>query len=313
MIFNKTRLLAYIGFISILMSIFIACDQQNGARYVSLEKKEPVKSAINSNKGTPLRIAIGSMITPKEGFAYYKHLAEYLGEAIGRPVQLVDRDTYAEVNNLLESNNLDIAFVCGGPYVVGHDTFGLEILVAPQVNGKTEYYSYIIVPAESQVTSFGELRGKSFAFTDPDSNSGKLVPVYLLSRMNESPDSFFKEHIYSYAHDKSIKLVSQNLIDGAAVDSLIWEYFNKTHPEVTANTKIIMKSPPYGIPPVVVPSGINTEMKNSLRQVFLDLHKNDKGKEILKGMNIDRFVKVDDSLYDSIREIKDFTSQKERN
>ncbi len=185
----------------------------------------------------------------------------------------------------------------------GHDQFGLELLVAPQVNGKTEYYSYIIVHIDSPVTTFEGLRDKTFAFTDPQSNTGKLVPTYMLVKMNETPDSFFGKYIYSYAHDKSIKAVGDKKVDGAAVDSLIWEYYNKVRPEITSKTKIILKSSPYGIPPFVVSSGIDPETKNRLRKILLSLHEDEKGKKILKKMMIDKFVLVDDSQYNSIREM----------
>ncbi len=44
-----------------------------------------------------------------------------------------------------------MAFICGGPYVIGHDEFGLQLLVAPMVDGKPLYYSYIIVGKDSEI------------------------------------------------------------------------------------------------------------------------------------------------------------------
>jgi phosphonate transport system substrate-binding protein len=197
-----------------------------------------------------------------------------------------------------------VAFVCGGPYVDGHEKFGLELLVAPMAYGGTVYYSYIIVPKDSPVKSFKELRGATFAFSDPLSNSGKLIPTYMLAKMNETPESFFKSFYYTHAHDKSIKAVATGVVDGAAVDSLIWEYANHTNPEFTSKTKIIEKSSPHGIPPVVIRRGIDPELKERLRQIFLNAHTDEKGREILKGMMIEKFVPIDDKAYDSIREMK---------
>ncbi len=187
--------------------------------------------------------------------------------------------------------------------------FGLELLVAPQVYGGTVYYSYIIVSKDSPVKSFQELRGKTFAFVDPLSNSGKLVPSYMLAKMNETPESFFKNSFYTHAHDKSIKAVAAGAVDGAAVDSLIWEYEDRTNPEFTSKTKIIEKSPPHGITPVVVRHGIDLALKEKLRQIFLNAHNDVKGREILKGMMIEKFVPIDDKAYDSIREMKQWVEQ----
>jgi phosphonate transport system substrate-binding protein len=160
------------------------------------------------------------------------------------------------------------------------------------------------VAKNSAIKNFGDLRGKSFAFTDPLSNTGKLVPTYMLARMNETPDSFFKKYIFTFHHDKSIKAVAQGVVDGASVDSLIWEYLNRTNPEYTSKTRIILKSPPYAIPPVVVPKGLDPALKERLRQIFLNAHNDDKGRELLIKMMIDKFVVIDDSAYDSVREMK---------
>jgi phosphonate transport system substrate-binding protein len=296
----------------ILAGLFIlvpsGCDRRERAVAVKLEKREalPAGKALVLEK--PLRIAVGAMITPRAGFAYYRRLLDYIGENLGRPAQFVSKDKYEEVNALLKKGELDIAFVCSGPYVTGHDEFGLELLVAPQAYGKTVYYSYIIVRSDSLLKSFDDLRGKTFAFSDPDSNSGKLVPTYMLARMKETPDTFFKKYVFTYGHDKSIKAVAERLVDGAAVDSLIWDYLDKTDPEYTSQTKIILKSSPYGIPPVVVRPGLDVKMKERLKNIFLNIHKDEAGREILKGMMIDRFVSVNDASYGSVREMQVWTA-----
>jgi len=188
--------------------------------------------AARGNEQAPLRVAIGAMITPRDGFGYYKELLTYLGESLDRPVSFVDREKYNEINALLKAGDLDMAFVCSGPYVTGRREFGLELLVAPRAYGAEVYYSYIIVPRDSRAEALEDLRGKNFAFTDPDSNTGRLAPGWLLATMGETPDSYFGRYLYTYAHDRSIKAVAYGLVDGAAVDSLVWEYMNRKRPEI---------------------------------------------------------------------------------
>jgi phosphonate transport system substrate-binding protein len=281
------------------------CGEKEEPRKISLEKRENtlVGADRKSSKGQ-IRIAVGGMITPREGLVFYKRFLDYVQEKVGVNVDYVDREDYAEINDLLRKGDIEAAFVCSGPYVDGHKEFGLELLVAPQAYGETVYYSYIIVARDSPVTSFGGLRGKRFAFTYPLSNTGKLVPTYMLAKMNETPDTFFRQYIFTQAHDKAIKAVAQGIVEGAAVDSLVWEYANHTNPEFTSRTKIIATSPPYGIPPVVVSRNLDPDLKEKLRRVFLDAHNDEQGKEILKQMMIDKFVPISDGAYDSIREMK---------
>jgi len=295
---------ALVVLLGLFMAALTGCSDNGSPKQVSFQNRETTEVS-NKKSGQPtLRIAVGGMITPKEGFVYYKEFLDYLGKKVGKPVQFVNREKYDAINMMVRDEQLDAAFVCGGPYVDGHDAFGMELLVAPQAYGKTVYYSYIIVAKDSPLKSFAELRGKTFAFADPLSNSGKLVPEYMLAKMNETPDTFFKKYIYTYAHDKSIKAVAQGVVDGAAVDSLIWDYLDRVDPKFTAKTKIIKKSPPYGIPPVVVRKGLGPALKEELRAVFLNAHRDEEGKKLLAKMKIDKFVTVDDGAYNTIREMK---------
>jgi phosphonate transport system substrate-binding protein len=292
--------------VALALSVW-GCAREEPEKIVLDSAPRPVESP--RPEGQHVRIAVGGMITPKEGMAYYRDFLRYVQEKIGVKVDYVDREGYAEINEMLKNGQLEAAFVCSGPYVDGHREFGLELLAAPQAYGKTVYYSYIIVPESSPVRSFAELRGKRFAFTDPLSNSGKLVPTYMLARMNETPESFFKEFVFTKAHDKSIKAVAQEAVDGAAVDSLIWEFLNATSPEFTSRTRVIEKSPPYAIPPVTVPRTLAPELKERLRAAFLEAHTDPRGREILAKMRIDRFVPINDRDYDSVRDMQDWIAR----
>lgn len=281
------------------------CSRQEEPRKVDLEKRTAAADRTDG-RGKRLRIAVGGMITPKAGFGYYKQFLDYIGERTGMHVEFVDREDYAEINELVRTGDVDVAFVCGGPYVDGRKAFGMDLLAAPKAYGGTVYYSYIIVPKNSTVAKFQELRGKTFAFTDPLSNSGKLVPTYMLARMGETPDTFFKKYIFTKKHDLSIKAVAQGIVDGAAVDSMIWEYESRTKPEFTSATKIIERSPPYGIPPVVTRKDLDPQLREQVRKALLHAHEDERGAAILKGMMIEKFVPIEDKAYDSIREMQDW-------
>lgn len=251
-----------------------------------------------------IKIGVAAMITPVDAVKYYQEIIDYIGEQINQPVQMVNRRTYDEMDSLLEKGEVKVAFLCSFSYVMDNRNFGAELLVAPSVNGSTVYHSYIIVHKDSPVKSFTELKGKEFAFTDPRSNSGKLYPTYLLKTMNSRPEKFFKRHVYSYSHNKSVELVAKKIVDGAAVDSLVYEYMLKKDSPYAKQAKVIKRSPPYGMPPVVVPKGIDRNLKKRIKEAFLNIHTTPKGIAILKAMMIDRFVEISDSAYDSIRKME---------
>lgn len=283
-----------------LFSIQVSCKKQESAP-VPASASQPLQNPMSSVAGRPFRIAMGAMITPREGFIYYSQFKDYIEQRFGQPIQLVDRGNYTEINHLLETGEIDAAFVCSGPYVEGKQRFGMQLLAMPLVKGKPIYYSYIIVPQNSPARTFEDLRSKTFAFTDPKSNTGKLVPTYMLARINETPQHFFSRTEFTYGHDNSIRAVAEQLVDGAAIDGLVWEYLALKEPTVTAKTRILLRSDPYGIPPFVVRPGLPAQQTRSLQRILLNAANDGEGRRIMKGMMIDGFVAGDDNNYDTIR------------
>ena len=253
-----------------------------------------------------LRAGVASMITPVSAVKYYQQVVEYLGQKLGMPSVMVHRTTYDEIDVMLEEGRLEVAFICSSPYVLDQNKFGIELLVAPQVNNAVSYHSNIIVHKDSTYQTVEDLRGKSFVFVDPKSNSGRLYPLFLLAKKHETPESFFESFLYSYSHNKSVEIVAKNRADGAAVDSIVYDYMVATDSPYAAQTRIIHRSPPFGIPPVVVPPGIAPRLKLALRDIFLGMHEDPAGRDILREMRIERFIEVPDSNYDSIRAMSAF-------
>jgi len=293
-----------------VLCILPGCDTKDVV-YVNPAEKTAVKQGLRQEQAeVGLRLGIGSIITPTEGFIFYHQLVHYLEDKLDMPVTIIDRGNYREFNDLLAEGKLDVAFVCGGPYIEGREEFNLELLVVPEtLDGETVYYSDLIVPADSPAQNLADLHGKRFAFTDPASNSGKLVPTYLLAKMGELPAEFFGEIVFTYAHDKSIHAVMNKEVDGASVDSLIYDYLVDRDPEVKQKTRVIAQSEPYGIPPVVVRPGIPEPLRLLLQTTLLQMDQDPQGHAILEGMKIRRFVTSSDAAYDTIRQIRDFTHQ----
>lgn len=251
-----------------------------------------------------LRVSVASMISPKATFVYYRQLLDYIGVKLGREVQLIQRKTYEEVDQLLAKGQIDLAFICSGPYITGKEKYGFIALAVPQVRGNPTYQSYLIVNKESPFNSIEDLRGRVFAFTDPNSNTGNLVPTYWLMQMGESPETFFKAVNYTYAHDNSILAVAKGLVDGAAVESHIWEYYNQRNPIHTSRTRVIKKSEVFGSPPLVTSMAPSAQLKERIRHLLFTMHKEPEGKRILDELMIEQFVLPKDEWYDGILRMK---------
>ena len=257
----------------------------------------------------PIRIGVVSMITPVDTVEYYQDIIDYISEKIGQPVEMHYRKTYDEMDRMLEQGKVDAAFICSAPYIEDKRKFGVELLVAPQVSGSPFYRSFIIVHRDSDIQSFDGLRDRSFAFTDPKSNSGRLYPTYLLARRGDRVEDFFEKYIYSYSHNKSVELVAKKEVDGAAVESLIYEYMQGKKSPYVQQTRIIDQSQYFGSPPMVATPKTATFIKKKIIEILVNMHHDPKGKKILNTVLIESFVQAKDSNYDSVREMQSFVTE----
>ncbi|GAB4337160.1 MAG: phosphate/phosphite/phosphonate ABC transporter substrate-binding protein [Desulfobulbaceae bacterium] len=302
---NASRIFATWVWIALTLLLVSGCDRQGSeARKVSLadtvtQEKEVTPEAT----GNQLRVAVAAILSPQASFTAYRDMLAYLERRLSMPVHLVQRRTYKEVNELLGENRLDMAFVCTGAYVIEGSKHGMELLVAPVVQGEPVYYSYVITRQGTGIERFTDLEGKSFAFSDPLSNTGYFAPRCMLGDRKKNPDRFFSRTIFTHSHDGSVEAVAKGLVDGAAVDSLVFDALAESEPDLVRELRIIERSAPFGIPPVVVSRAVEQETRDRLRNLLLGMHEDPEGKKILSSLRIDRFVKVDDSLYDSVRDM----------
>lgn len=251
----------------------------------------------------PLRVAVAAVISPKGTVESYSSLLNYLEKKLNRPIELVQRRTYLEINDLIEHGEVDVAFVCTSAYVEGHDTFGMELLVAPQVNGEVTYNSVLIVSSSSAAQNMSDMRGKIFAFTDPISLSGRVYPTYLVHELGFTPEEFFARTFFTYSHDEAIRAVASGVADGAAVDSLVYEFAIARDPSLAEKTRVIHRSPDFGIPPVVISPFTRPQVKVDIQALLLAMSNDPNAKDALSSIGVEGFVLIDDSAYDGAREL----------
>ncbi len=290
----------------VLLAVFLgACASvapANTTATIVLSELHPLPARLVSEV-VPLRVSVAAVVSPQGTLESYQPLLDYLSQQLDRPVELVQRQTYAETNTLIEENAVDIAFVCTSAYIEGHDRFGMELLAAPQVNGAASYQSLLIVPAASSAESMSDLQGAVFAFTDPISFSGRVYPTYLVKQLGSTPDAFFARTFFTYNHDNAIRAVASGVADGAAVDSLVYDFAVQRDPELASQVRVIHRSPRFGIPPVVTNPTARPQLKATLQELLLNMAVDSDGRAALAALGVDEFVLLDDSAYNSVRAI----------
>jgi phosphonate transport system substrate-binding protein len=289
-------------FFLLLLLFLAACAPQNTqpAGTVDLSDLQPLPTPAGY-EFVPLRLAVAAVISPKGTLESYSPFIEYIEKKLNRPIELIQRRTYLEVNDLLEHGEVDVAFVCTSAYVEGHDTFGMELLAAPQVDGKIVYNSILIVPADSPAQNMTDLRGKVFAFTDPISLSGRVYPTSMIHALHFTPEEFFSRTFFTYSHDEAIRAVANKVTDGAAVDSLVLQFALERDSALKDKIRVIHISPDFGIPPVVVSPFTRPQVKMEIQSLLLGMSSDPDAREALAAMGVDQFVLIEDRAYDSVR------------
>jgi phosphonate transport system substrate-binding protein len=226
----------------------------------------------------------------------------YLESHLKRPVIFVQRRSYSEVVDMLREGKLDFAWLCGYPYVRNMKYF--RLVAVPLYRGEPLYQSYIIVPASDKKTrSITDLRGKIFAFSDPDSNSGHLYPEYLLAKRGETTAGYFSRTFYTWSHRKVVEAVAAGLAQGGAVDGYVWDTLALSHPELTSKTRVITESPQFGHPPFVANRSVSPELFTDMQHALLHMVHDHEGSPLLSSLNLDGFVYGDPHLFDGITEM----------
>lgn len=261
-------------------------------------------SAALAASGTPVlaQAAVRIGLTPvflDDQVSFLNQWRRWLEGKLERSVEFVRRGNYRDVMDLLLAGRLDFAWVCGYPYVQHRRE--LTLVATPKWRGGPYYRSYIIVPADdTRSQHLLDLRGKVFAYSDPDSNSGCLFPRYRLTVQGENPSTFFARTFFTWAHRKVVDAVAAGLAGGGAVDGYVWETLAELTPALTRATRIVERSPPLGHPPFVARANLPAAELERFRTVLLGMTTDPTSEALLQRLHLEGFMATAPSLYDDI-------------
>ncbi|RMF55454.1 MAG: phosphate/phosphite/phosphonate ABC transporter substrate-binding protein [Calditrichaeota bacterium] len=279
---------------------FSGCQEEEGYQEIDLNQRATYEDLHPTDgskvEDSPLVLAIASIVSAKESFSAYADLIPYLEKKLHRLVHPVYTKNYREVYDLLEHRKVDIAFVCCGLYALGKRNDIMELLAIPVVNGDTKYQAYIIASKTSGIESINDLEGKTIALTDELSLSGCFYLLYGKTRNLISRDQV----VFSGSHDASIQLVNRGIVDAASVDGLIYEEIAARRPQSVQNVRIVEKSPPFGIPPVVIHPRVPPTQRERIQTVLLQMNEDPEGLSILQRMGIEKFELPNEENYRTV-------------
>jgi phosphonate transport system substrate-binding protein len=224
-----------------------------------------------------------------------------LEEATGARVRFVRRGTYSPIIDGLRAGQIDFGWICGYPYVLHAHEF--RLVAVPVWRGRPLYQSYLIAGSGSSVTALADLRGRSFAFSDPLSNSGYLYVRYLLGQQKLRIDEYFGRSFFAHSHPNVVEAVAEGLAEAGAVDGYVWNVLAEVAPAMTARTRVLRRSPDFGFPPIVAGAHVEALMYARVQRALLSMHESSEGRAVLNELRLDRLDAGSPALFESIAQM----------
>ena len=236
--------------------------------------------------------------------AAYKPLVDYLEKQTGMKVELFVATDYSGVIEAMRSGKLDVAYFGPFSYIMAADKANAEAFAVEQKKGSgTSYRSIVITSPESGINSLEDLKGHSFAFVDPASTSGNLVPRSFLKKKGIDPDQDFKSVIYAGGHDACELAVKNHKVDAAADADDNYDLMKANGLISDKDIKVIFTSDPIPNSPWAWRKDLPEDLKAKIKTAFLNMAQNDPSGMGKIGKGIEQYVETNDAAYNGIREI----------
>jgi phosphonate transport system substrate-binding protein len=262
----------------------------------------------------PLHLVLTPSQKPTNLLAGGELFAKALGELAGVPVRVTVASDYAAVIEALRNRTADLAFLHPVGYVIANREAKAMIIARNQWHGKSTFTSRIWVRKDSGIKSLDELRGKTMAFVDPASSSGYVYPMVMLIQKglvkNRDPKTFFREVMFSGAHDASVKALVNGHVDAIASFDMVRDQYLKD-PDRDKVTWIA-ETPPIPEAGIAARDGLDPAMFARVRAALLKMQ-GPAYADVLKRMyDIDGFEAAEDKDYDPVRHAVDMLGLKPR-
>jgi phosphonate transport system substrate-binding protein len=173
-------------------------------------------------------------------------------------------------------------------------------------NGSLGYRSCLIVHADSDLFSPEDTAGKTFAFNDPNSTSGYLVPSsFFMTEMGIDPQKHFGKVIFSGSHEASILAVANRKVEVASTNLPDLQQLTRENKVPRGALRVIWVSKLIPNDPVVVRKDLPPGLKAAIQESLVSMRSRapETFKEI--GAWVGGFVTADDAKYQVIRDLNE--------
>jgi phosphonate transport system substrate-binding protein len=211
--------------------------------------------------------------TPVEDPEVYRRawepLLRHMEKSTGRKVQFFAVQSNAAQVEAMRAGRLHIAGVASGSNPIAVNCAGfVPFAVMASRKGEFGYEMEIIVHSDSPIQKIEDIRGRTLAFTDPNSSSGFKAPSALLrSEFKLTPDKDFKT-AFSGKHDNSVIGVVNKDYDAAAIANSVMRRMIQRKVVDASRIRTIYKSQTFPTTGYGHVNNLNPELAKKVREAF---------------------------------------------
>lgn len=264
------------------------------------------KSAVPFDaKAKPLTLAYIPQENPEKLLGDIQVMTQYLESQLGIPVKGYVTQDHAAAIEALRSNEADVTFMGGLPYILAHHQVGAEVILSEVYRGKPIYHGRIFVRKDSGINNIKDLKDKSIAFADPISESGYLYPLDIFVRSGllqrqADPQTFFKQVYFAGGYQQALQAVVNGHADAAGVS----QYSDLTlTPTEFEQVKWVAESAPIPSHQVSVRKGLDPKRVQALQTAMLKLNQPEYRVLLKYVYNPDGYVKANHKDYESVEKL----------
>ena len=228
-------------------------------------------------------------------------ILDIVAKQTGLKVEAFVGSDYNGTIEALRNGHVDVALLGPFSYVLATTQAPVEAF-AVTVIAKTmrpSYKSIIIARKDSPINSINDLKGHTYAFVDPGSTSGYMVPAAAFKKLGITPEKDFKQVMYSGGHDATIVAVGEGKVEAGSVADRIFERGCAKGLADCSKIKTIWESPDIWNDPVLYRKNMPEDLKKKIRDAFYSI----KNLPFGEMGTVARFDPITDKDYDPLRDI----------
>ncbi len=219
-------------------------------------------------------------------------ILSYINERTGYHLQFKTAPNIPEFEKRCAEGKYDIAYMNPYHYTVFNRIPGY-IAFAKQKNKRIR--GIVVVRNDSDISSLSELSGKEIAFPAPAAFAASVLP-----RARLTADKIPFTPTYVASHDSVYRSVARGLFSaGGGIERT----FNNVAPDVRKQLKILWTTESYTPHAFAALPRINAEVVDAISNALVEMDRDPKGKELLKGINFEGLEIAKDEDWNDIRSL----------